>query len=75
MQQILLQGYGFSGVSFLRDFFKEIDGTYVFNKEFDLFRKSGGIMDLITTLSLNNPFLDDCVIRHFYKELTQYCYD
>lgn len=65
MKQLLLQGYGYSGVSFLRDFFKEIEGAYVFNYEFDLLRKSGGIMDLLTTLSLNNPFLDDCVIRRF----------
>lgn len=63
--QILLQGYGYSGVSFLRDFFKEICETFVFDEEFDLIRKSGGILELENVLCQNNPFLDDCVIRNF----------
>lgn len=70
--QLLLQGYGYSGVSFLRDFFKEVDDSFVFNEEFDLLRKSGGILDLYNVLVQNNPFLDDCVIRvfmNFYKYL------
>lgn len=70
---ILLQGYNYSGVSFLRDFFREFNDTFVFLDEFDLMRHSGGVLDLYNTLSMNNPFLDDSVIRRF-KQLVEYLY-
>lgn len=74
MKKFLLLEYGHSGVSFLRDFMKEIDNNYVFEWEFWITILAGGIFDIGHTIETNSNIIDDSSIRRYFK-LRDYLFD
>lgn len=73
-ENVFIQGTGFSGVSAVRDYLREFQDVFVFMKEFDLIRASGGLSDIGQAMELNNSFVNDSVIRRAYR-LIDYLYN
>lgn len=66
--KIFIQGYGSSGGTLVGDFFYEFDNmNYLYRREFDLFRGSGGIYELGNLIEESCTYTKDSMIRRFYK--------
>lgn len=72
---IIASGYGQSGNSCVRDFFKEFNCFYVMNPEFDILRFANGIFALEQTLINNNNILTADYQLKKFKKMIAYFYN